>query len=237
MSIKRKVREGQSIIEVIVAVSVLVIILSGVMMAVLGSFSSTRLAEEESKAVNILTETENAVISIRNRDWNNLVDGTHGLLFSGGVWSFSGASNVVDAKYIRYVVVSSANRDGAGNIVSLGGTVDGSTKKIVSHVEWRFTRGRYNQLETTTYLTSWQLGKAATVGAGATPTPTAIPPTATPTPIPGMTCQQYCVGLGGYTVGTCRQNAQQCGASSEFHQIGGDALCTGGANADTCCCL
>lgn len=90
-------------------------------------------------------------------------------------------------------------------------------------------------------------------GAGGTPTPTPTPtatpiPTATstPTPVPGTptptpttapsTCSQYCAN-NGYSSGTCRQNTNQCTNHGESHQAGGDAFCTGGANADTCCCL
>lgn len=73
------------------------------------------------------------------------------------------------------------------------------------------------------------------------PTPTLTPTpgatnTPTPTPTPGVTtCSQYCQGLS-YSGGTCRQNAAKCGQSGETYESGGNTYCTGGANADTCCC-
>jgi type II secretory pathway pseudopilin PulG len=73
---------------------------------------------------------------------------------------------------------------------------------------------------------------------GGTPTPTATPtqtPTPTATPAPGS-CTTVCTS-GGYTTGTCRKNAQSCSSSGEIYLPGGDVYCTGGANADTCCCI
>ncbi len=68
-----------------------------------------------------------------------------------------------------------------------------------------------------------------------TPTPTSTPvPTSTPTPPP--TCSSYCVSLGGYVSGICRQHAGACSSNGETSESGGDVYCTGGPAADTCCC-
>jgi len=63
------------------------------------------------------------------------------------------------------------------------------------------------------------------LGASVTPTPTPSP----------SSCSQYCVNQG-YSSGTCRQNSNKCSQNGETHESGGDSFCTGGANADTCCC-
>src|SRR5260221_3387378 len=50
--------------------------------------------------------------------------GGEGIARNGsGVWAFSGASNVL-SKYTRVLTVSDVQRDGSGNIVASGGTVD-----------------------------------------------------------------------------------------------------------------
>jgi prepilin-type N-terminal cleavage/methylation domain-containing protein len=49
-------------------------------------------------------------------------------------------------------------------------------------------------------------------------------------------CSQWCEDLE-YSYGTCEQNAQQCISNGGTHEPGADELCTGGANADTCCCM
>jgi signal peptidase len=78
------------------------------------------------------------------------------------------------------------------------------------------------------------------------PLPTSIPtPTATPIPTLTLTptlapsnCASYCISLGTYTAGNCRQNDTQCRINGETYEVGGDLYCTtGGPSADTCCCV
>jgi len=49
------------------------------------------------------------------------------------------------------------------------------------------------------------------------------------------TCNDYVIGLGGYSSGICRQTPKKCTQNGETNESGGDAYCTGGASADTCC--
>ncbi len=70
-----------------------------------------------------------------------------------------------------------------------------------------------------------------------TPTPTSTPtPFPTPTPPPATSCNMVCTNLGKLT-GTCRKNAAACTTNGETYTSAGDQFCTGGPNADTCCCL
>jgi len=78
-----------------------------------------------------------------------------------------------------------------------------------------------------------------TIPSGGTPTPTSTPtptltPSPTPTTAPANTCNSVCI-TGGYSSGTCRKNAASC-TGGEVYYSPGDVYCTGGANADTCCC-
>lgn len=221
---------GQSIIEIIVALAIFITIASGSIIAIIGSLSTTRLAEEETTAALFAQQGIEATQSIRNQDWDNLTNGDHGVDAGGGSWSFSGTSDDPDGtgKYTRVVNVADVQRDGNEDIVSSGGTVDDETKLITSTVTWNFTPGRNNEVQSTTYLTNWQMSKG-NGGTTATPTPT-------PSPSPGVnTCTAYCV-TQGYSGGTCRANVQQCTNNSETNEALGDVFCTGGNNADTCCC-
>lgn len=91
-------------------------------------------------------------------------------------------------------------------------SVDANRKQVIATVTWPQTPQRSGTVTLTTYLTNWN--KA--------------------TPI--SSCDIYCQSLGTYTTGTCRENTQQCTNNSETYESGGDAYCTGGENADTCCC-
>lgn len=211
-----------SIIEVIIAVALFVIIAGSTTIVVLGSFSSTRLAKEEVKATLIAEEGLEAVQSIRNQDWNNLSVGTYGLSNSGGNWVFSGSSDVdPSGRYTRTITVSQVERDGNGDVISTGGTVDDQTYLINVNVSWDFTPTRNNMVELNQYLTDWQLSVGAGSGGGGTGGVT--------------TCSDYCVSQS-YSTGTCRANANQCNNNGETYESVGDTYCTGGGGADTCCC-
>lgn len=213
------ISSGQSVVELIVAVAIFAMIAATSVTAILSSFSTTRLAQEETQASLLAVEGLEAVGSIRNQDWANLSNGNYGLSKSGNTWSLLGTSDTT-GKYNRVVVVAEVRRD-ANRDISLTGAVDSETKQIAATVTWNFTPTRQNMVEMVSYLTNWQAGRDTVTSPAPTPTPT--------------TCAQACIG-SGYSSGTCRQNVQNCNNSGETYLPAGDALCTGGPNADTCCC-
>lgn len=150
---------GLSIIEIIIAMALLVIIAAGAVGAVIGSFSSTRLAQEELRATLMAEEGLEAVQSIRNQDWSLLTTGTHGLDKTEGSWSLNGENDTDTSNtYTRSVAISEVARDDNGDIVQSGGAIDPNTKLVVVNVVWNFTPGRQNTVEMSQYLTHWQEG-------------------------------------------------------------------------------
>lgn len=208
---------GFSVLEVLIAIALFVIIAASAIVAVLGSFGTTRLAEEETQAALLAAEGLEAVQSIRNQGFANLTNGPHGLSNTGGTWVFSGISDA-SGKFTRVVTVADVQRDGAGNIVASGGSVDADTKKVTAAVTWNVRPTQMNTVDASTYLADWQTGK---------PPGAASPP-------PTETCSSHCVSLG-FAGGVCRASPTKC-AKNEVYTSSGDAFCTGGPQADTCCC-
>lgn len=157
--------KGFSVIEVLLAAAIFMIfsIVSGTV--VLQGFSGNRLGEEQTVANQYAAEGLEAVRSIKNQTFSNLVNsvGT-GILQSGGVWTFAGGNNQFGPsnKYTRVLTVSDVQRDGSGNIVASGGTVDPLTKKITSTVSWNFSPTRADSVVLNSYLTNWK----AAIGKG-----------------------------------------------------------------------
>ena len=89
--------------------------------------------------------------------------------------------------------------------------IDSSRKQAQSTVSWQQNLQRAGEVSAVTYFTDWQAAAAI------------------------EDCSSYCVSLD-YSAGACRQNSAQCGSFGETHESGGDAYCTGGSSADTCCC-
>jgi len=222
-----KSKSGQSIIEIIVAVSILIIIAATSVSAILGSFSTTRLAEEETQAALIAVEGLEAVQSIRNQDWSNLATGTYGLSNSGSLWSFSGSSDTDSSnKFTRTITISDIQRDfiNSGDIVDSDGTLDLETKKITSTVVWDFTSARQNTVEMTSLLTHWQLSrKYGGISAGPQPN------------IGSEDCFIFCQAEG-YTYGLCQTGVSVCSASGGTNIPQGNQYCRNEAQGATCCC-
>lgn len=204
--------KGQSVVEVMLAAGLFVIFSAGIVTAVLGGLDNNRVAGEQTIANQLASEGLEAVRSIKNQAYTNLVNSTGtGVAVTGGVWSFSGTNNIFD-KYTRVITVNDVLRDINGNIVASGGTLDPDTKKVISTVSWNVNSARANSVVLTTYLTNWGVG-------GGTPT----------------TCNDYAIQQG-YAGGTCRQNTTQCTNHGETHLSAGDVYCTVPA-ADICCNL
>lgn len=146
---------GFGIIEIIVAMSIMIIIAATGASTVLHSFSANRLGGEETQATLFAQEGVEAVRSIKNQDWANLAAGTYGLDNSGGTWALLGSSDT-NGKYTRQIVVSQVQRDSDGDIVESGGTVDLDTLKATSQVTWDFTPTRNNTVTLVTYLTNFE---------------------------------------------------------------------------------
>lgn len=163
-----------SILEVILAITVFVIFSTSAIGILVQGYRSNRQAAELTIANQYATEGLEAARSIRNRSYSGLSNtvGT-GIAQVGGVWLFSGANNTFD-KYTRTLVVDDVFRDGSGNVVASGGTLDSQTKKVTANISWNAGYPQPQTLSQTTYLTSWRvsnsLGGMLVYGDGGTTT-------------------------------------------------------------------
>jgi autotransporter-associated beta strand protein len=150
-------QRGFSVIEVILAAALFMIFSTGTLTLVLQGFSSNRLGEEEAIANQYASEGIEAVRSIRNQSYSSLINsaGTGVIKNGSGVWAFSGSNNTF-GKYTRVITITDVQRDGSGNVVSSGGTVDANTKKATVTVSWNFSPTRNNSIVLSSYLTNWK---------------------------------------------------------------------------------
>jgi type II secretory pathway pseudopilin PulG len=175
--------KGQSLIEFIVAVGILIIISATGAIAVLGSLSATRLAKEQVQASGYAQEGIEASKSIRNQDWDFLINGSYGIDDSQGFWEFTETPNTLEDKFTRTIIIEDAE---------INGEVYPDTKKISSTASWNYSPTRPKQIEYITYLTKWQTTRAVLPGGAAY-----------------GTCNDYCVSIG-YSLGICAENPNKC---------------------------
>src|SRR3989344_7564307 len=102
---QKLLQHGFSLVEVILAVAIFTIMAVSGVATILHSFSVNKLGEEESNAHYYAQEGIEAVRSIKDKSWSNLVVGTYGLSTAGSQWNFSGTSDS-KSKYTRQRVLA-----------------------------------------------------------------------------------------------------------------------------------
>ncbi len=118
----------------------------------------------------LLRETEEAARNVRNASWLGIAaNGTYHPQTSGNVWTLAPGQEVV-GQFTRELVISSVQRDDTGKIVASAGTVDPSTKQVVSTVSWNTpissSISSVNYLERYRGNTAWSQTSQADFNAG-----------------------------------------------------------------------
>lgn len=131
--------KGFSIIEILLAGSIFISLVTMLVGGYLYGQESTVLSGNRASAIFIAEEGLEAVRNIRDEDFLNLNDGTHGLSISGDEWTFSGSSDITDI-YTRTITIAS---------------LDTHKKSITSNVVWKQNEQRDGSVSLVTYLSEW----------------------------------------------------------------------------------
>lgn len=152
-------RGGQSLVEILLAISLASILLPALLTGLVSSREGKASQGQRLEAAALLREAEEAVRSVRESGWANISNGTYHPQISGSgtSWTLAAGSQPING-YTRQVVVSDARRDLSGQVVESGGDPDTSTKKIVSTVSW--TTPFPSKVESISYFQRY-LGNAA----------------------------------------------------------------------------
>jgi len=137
-------KRGQSLIELIIAIGIFATVISSLAFFILESYISGKLAKEITIANFLAQEGLEAVKSIRDNNWSDLIAGDYGLAISGGFWVFQPGSEDIGGQ-LR----------GGTRIIKIE-NIDENRKKITSRVNWQFSEGRNEEVKLITYLTNWQ---------------------------------------------------------------------------------
>ena len=136
--------KGQSLIELLIAMAIFVLVVSAITFLILDSYIAHRAGREHTLATFLAEEGLEAARSIRDEDWVDLTDGSHGITVSGDSWIFQGIEEDISDQLnegIRKVIVSS---------------VDADRKEVQSKITWEFSELRSQEITLVSYLTNWQ---------------------------------------------------------------------------------
>ena len=130
---------GFSLVEVLVACSIISMITLTVMSAASKGIELSFRALKQVQANMIMEEGVEAVKSVRDASWNNIANlplGNSYLSFNN-TWSLSNSNQVevIDGSFTRTIRLSEVRRDANDDIAS-SGTVDLKSRKIAVLVSW-----------------------------------------------------------------------------------------------------
>ena len=153
-------QKGLGMVEIIVVIAVITTAFTAILQLFKLQIETERAKREEMASYTLLSESLEAVRSIRDDAWSNLSSLTIGAEYypeiSGNSWVLSSIDPGAINGYSRWIVINSVNRDGSGNIVSApSGSLDSDTLEVVSYIEWQ-SNGTTTSRDLRTYLTNWQ---------------------------------------------------------------------------------
>ncbi len=133
-------KRGIALIEILIGTSILTIVLSFISYTLLLFLDTSDLALEQTRALYLAEEGQEFLRYLRDEDWNTIADLTEGntyyLSIATTTVSITSTPEVVDGTFTRTVVVDELRRDGDGDFVESGGTVDNGGRVITVTVSW-----------------------------------------------------------------------------------------------------
>lgn len=143
---------GAILTEVLLAVALFAVVAAVTVSMLFASVSSTKQGSDYVVAGGLVHEGVEAVRSIRWRDFDELVSGTHGLNTASGYYELFGTSNVlIDGVYTRTITIEDVYRDG-NNDIAVSGTLDSDTKRVIVNVTWDTLDGKTQNIDTVFYV-------------------------------------------------------------------------------------
>ncbi|NQV13367.1 MAG: hypothetical protein HQ530_03630 [Parcubacteria group bacterium] len=139
--------KGSTIVELIVAIAAVAIIFSMLGSTIVWSLRNAQFGGNRERATMLANEGLEAARNIRDADFVNLADGTHGLAIASNEWTLSGSQDITD-NFTRETVIS---------------TIDANTKEVTSTVTWDETSQRPGSVTSVTRFNDWQIVTAPPV--------------------------------------------------------------------------
>lgn len=151
-----KTESGQTLIEVIFALLIFFIFISGTLMLSFRAMKSTTRGIELNQIKQMETSSWEALQAIAYDNWPTLTDGTFGLTSAGGKWALQADADITADRYTRGITISSVRRDATScAIVENGGTTDPDTKKVTLTLTWP-AEPTPQSVTGERYLTNWK---------------------------------------------------------------------------------
>jgi prepilin-type N-terminal cleavage/methylation domain-containing protein len=147
---------GFSLIEIIVAISIFAVVIFAASQLLLTSQEVTKIGNNKVKAIALQSEYLEKVRNLRQYSWGFLTNGRYILKIDqdGDIFLEATTSGEIIDNFTRFLEIEDAYRDQEGRLVTSGGILDPSIKKVTVFVSWTDLHpGTFSQ---TTYLTRYR---------------------------------------------------------------------------------
>jgi len=153
---QRSTVNGQSILEVIVALGIFSLIAAAMVSMTTGSFLSLQQGGQQTTAEALAQEGIEAMRSIRDGAFNEIYVSPATVSISGNQWVVvSGASETI-GDYTRTLTVAAMCRDGNDDLATCPATyTDAHTWQVTSSVSWVTIPGKTDTVQRVAYITNW----------------------------------------------------------------------------------
>jgi hypothetical protein len=166
----KKIISGQSLVEVLVAMGISALVIPAIYFGLIASRQGQTQMVQRKTALTLLNESIEVVREVREKDWTGFaVDGTFHPSTASGAWILASGPETLGS-FTRSIVISDVYRDNTGKIITSGGLLDPSSKKVDYSVSWSqpsvssvttsayFTRFRDNLAYTQTSVADFNTG-------------------------------------------------------------------------------
>ncbi|HWY79381.1 MAG TPA: hypothetical protein VNW29_03420 [Candidatus Sulfotelmatobacter sp.] len=139
------------LIELVLVIGLTAIILPALLTGLIASREGKPQQEQNLQATALLQETVSAVRQARDNDWTTItVDGIFHPVIINNEWTLASGSATING-LTQQAVINDVHRNSSGIIVTMGGTLDPSTKQVVITISW--TQPYSSSITSTVYLT------------------------------------------------------------------------------------
>ena len=127
---------GQSLVEILLVIGLSALILPALLTGLVSSREGKAQQAQRTQAIYLLNETVDGVRSVREKGWASFaVNGTYYPVISGSSWALATGSATVN-ELTQKIDIGDVNRDSGGAIVTTGGSLDPSSKKVDISISW-----------------------------------------------------------------------------------------------------
>jgi hypothetical protein len=138
--INKKKLKALSSVEIILSLALFFVLVLGLSSAIFYGLNVRKQIGEDTKANYLLDEGIEALFAIKDSSYASLVDGTWGLVQSGGTWTLGGTQDVADG-YVRQISISN---------------VDDNTKLVEVNINWTNSNGLAKSISSQFQMTNYE---------------------------------------------------------------------------------